>query len=317
MTAFIFVNDINTQLAGSISSSATSITLASSQNLPSSIPAGQNLVITLRDAATRQNTEIVYATAITGTTLTVVRGQEGTTAQSWATGDYAYSGVTAGQMTGTSLGRLISVRTFTSSTTFNPSIGTNAIKVTLCGPGGGSGGVPASGSGLAACGVSGGGGGWSIGMFTSGFSGAAIVIGAGGAGGIPGTSGPTAGGTTSFMTMSASGGSASPNNGTAVAPPSVVGAAGGGIGTGGNIANGNGGQSCPGILVSIGNAVAGASGCSLFGGSVSNTVTNGGRPGAPGTSYGAGASGACNTQGNAANNGASGYSGVVIIEEYT
>jgi hypothetical protein len=98
MTNFVFANNVNTTLAGAVSSGATNITLSSTQNLPSSIPAGQVLVITLNDAATRNNYEIVYATAITGATLTVVRGQEGTSALAWLTGDFAFSPPTAGQM---------------------------------------------------------------------------------------------------------------------------------------------------------------------------------------------------------------------------
>lgn len=98
MTIFTFANNVNTTLAGAVSSGATNITLSSTQNLPSSIPAGQVLVITLNDAATRNNYEIVYATAITGATLTVVRGQEGTSALAWLTGDFAFSPPTAGQM---------------------------------------------------------------------------------------------------------------------------------------------------------------------------------------------------------------------------
>ncbi|MBR8362183.1 hypothetical protein KDW55_02475 [Burkholderia sp. AU19243] len=96
-TNFIFANDVTTTLAGAVSNSATTITLASTANLPTSIPAGYVLPITLRDAATRQNTEIVYATAVSGATLTVTRGQEGTSPLAWLVGDYAYCGPTAGQ----------------------------------------------------------------------------------------------------------------------------------------------------------------------------------------------------------------------------
>lgn len=97
MTNFIFANNINTTLAGAVSTSATTITLASTVNLPASIPSGYVLVITLNDAATRNNYEVVYATSITGATLTVERAQEGTSALAWLVGDFAYSGPTAGQ----------------------------------------------------------------------------------------------------------------------------------------------------------------------------------------------------------------------------
>lgn len=98
MTTFVFANNINTTLAGSISPSATSMTLSSTANLPSSIPSGSTLVLTLNDAATETNFEIVYVTAIAGATVTMTRAQEGTAAQAWTTGDFVYSGPTAGQM---------------------------------------------------------------------------------------------------------------------------------------------------------------------------------------------------------------------------
>jgi hypothetical protein len=101
MTTFIFANNINTALAGNVSTSDATITLASTANLPPSIPAGSVLVVTLNDAATRQNYEVCYASAITvsgsNATLTVARGQEGTAALAWLTGDFAFSPPTAGQ----------------------------------------------------------------------------------------------------------------------------------------------------------------------------------------------------------------------------
>ncbi|MBH9661029.1 gp53-like domain-containing protein [Burkholderia multivorans] len=96
---FTFANNISTTLAGSISSGATSLTLSSAANLPASIPAGKVLVITLNDVATRQQFEVTYATAISGATLSgLLRGQEGTSAQAWSTGAYAYCSPTMGQM---------------------------------------------------------------------------------------------------------------------------------------------------------------------------------------------------------------------------
>jgi hypothetical protein len=94
-TQFVIANNVNTQLAAASSSSATTLTLASSANLPT-LSAGQVMPLTLNDAATGQNYEIVYVTAITGVTLTVVRAQEGTGALSWNVGDYAFCPPTAG-----------------------------------------------------------------------------------------------------------------------------------------------------------------------------------------------------------------------------
>jgi len=96
MTNFVYANNVSTTLAAAAISTATTITLASATNLPM-LPIGYVLALTLNDAATRMVYEIVYVTAITGTTLTVMRAQEGTTAQNWNIGDYAFSTVTAGQ----------------------------------------------------------------------------------------------------------------------------------------------------------------------------------------------------------------------------
>jgi len=121
MTIFTFVNNVNTTLAGSVSNSAGTITLSSTQNLPTSIPAGKVLVITLNDAATRGNYEIVYATAISGATLSVLRGQDGTSPLAWLTGDFAFSPPTAGQQA--SFGQLADNNTWTGNNTFNDPVG--------------------------------------------------------------------------------------------------------------------------------------------------------------------------------------------------
>jgi hypothetical protein len=97
MPTFVFANNIKTTLAGAVSPSATTLTLSSTQNLPT-IPSGQVMALTLNDAATKAVYEIVYVTAISGPTLTVQRAQEGTTALTWLVGDNVFSGPTAGQM---------------------------------------------------------------------------------------------------------------------------------------------------------------------------------------------------------------------------
>ncbi|VWD20978.1 gp53-like domain-containing protein [Burkholderia contaminans] len=115
---FTFANNISTTLAGSISSGATSLTLSSAANLPASIPAGKVLVITLNDVATRQQFEVIYATAISGATLSgLLRAQEGTSAQAWATGAYAYCSPTMGQMQ--AFGQLGDNNTWGGNNTFN------------------------------------------------------------------------------------------------------------------------------------------------------------------------------------------------------
>ncbi len=96
MTGFVITNFFNTTLSAAASSSATTLSVASSTNLPTSLAPGQMFPIVLNDAATRTLFEVCYVTAISGTTLTVLRAQEGTTAQNWSVGDYIRCVPTAG-----------------------------------------------------------------------------------------------------------------------------------------------------------------------------------------------------------------------------
>jgi hypothetical protein len=95
MTIYVTANNVSTTLAAASSSSSTTFTLASNAGLPT-LSAGQVMPLTLNDAATGQTYEIVYVTAISGVTLTVVRAQEGTGAQNWNVGDFAFCAPTAG-----------------------------------------------------------------------------------------------------------------------------------------------------------------------------------------------------------------------------
>lgn len=94
--AFVFANNVKTTLAAAATSTQTTLTLSSSANLPSAIPSGSYFALTLNDAATGTVFEIVYVTAISGATVTCLRGQEGTGANAWSVGDYVYASNTAG-----------------------------------------------------------------------------------------------------------------------------------------------------------------------------------------------------------------------------
>lgn len=99
MTIFLFANNANTTLAGAINSTATSCALAPGTGALFPNPsAGQQFAMTFVDAATGLQTEIVYCTARSGDTCTIVRGQEGTVAQSWVANDIAANLLTAGTM---------------------------------------------------------------------------------------------------------------------------------------------------------------------------------------------------------------------------
>ena len=92
--SIVLTNFQNTTLAAASASGSTSFTLSSSANLPA-LTAGQIMPLVLNDAATGAIYEVVYVTAISGAVLTVTRAQEGTTAQNWNIGDFAYCAPTA------------------------------------------------------------------------------------------------------------------------------------------------------------------------------------------------------------------------------
>lgn len=95
---FLFANNASSTLAAPLSDSATSLTLASGGgSLFPNPSSGQQFSITLVDAATGLQREIVYCTERTDDVCTIVRAQEGTVAQAWIAGDVAANLMTAGQ----------------------------------------------------------------------------------------------------------------------------------------------------------------------------------------------------------------------------
>ena len=81
----LFANNCNTTLNGGITAVATSMVVTSAAGFPA--PTGsQYFYCTLADAATQTTIEIVKVTAVSGTTFTIVRGQDGTTGTIFASG---------------------------------------------------------------------------------------------------------------------------------------------------------------------------------------------------------------------------------------
>ncbi|WP_226852646.1 hypothetical protein [Enterobacter asburiae] len=93
-------NNAQTVLAAGISASATTMTVNSGTGalFPSPSAGVSFFKLTLVDAATGQLTEIVHVTARTGDTMTIDRGQEGTTARAWSANDIAVNMMTAGTL---------------------------------------------------------------------------------------------------------------------------------------------------------------------------------------------------------------------------
>lgn len=202
-------------------------------------------------------------------------------------------------------GRLLNVRTLTSSAIYTPTAGTKAIKVTLTGGGGGGGGCQAATTAATFSGAGGGAGGTVIAWITSPASSYSVTIGAGGAGGVGANAGSN-GGNSVFGALTAGGGGGGQKVSATSTPGGVSGTASGGLV---NIRGGDGNDGQIGAYL-----VTGSGGSSLWGG--------GGRPGAGGgnvgKAFGSGGGGAYDTAlTNTSYTGGAGAAGILVVEEYS
>ena len=97
-TIELYANNARTTLSGSANNTVTTLVLQSGAGALFPSPnntIGEYAKATLQDSATGLRNEIVYITARTGDVLTVTRGQDGSTAQTWSAGDTVFEGVTA------------------------------------------------------------------------------------------------------------------------------------------------------------------------------------------------------------------------------
>lgn len=110
-----FTNNAATTLAAGINSSATSISVTDGSVFPA-ITGSDHFYVTFDDTT---NTEIVKVTARSGNTLTVVRGQDDTTARAFSSGDKAELRVVAALLEDvkTEVTSTLNVDTFTSDGT--------------------------------------------------------------------------------------------------------------------------------------------------------------------------------------------------------
>lgn len=95
--AELFANNAQSTLASSVSSSATTLPLATGTGASFPSPSGGDFFrMTLTQPGIESSWEIVRVTARSGDSVTVVRAQEGTSAASWAAGSKAELRLTAG-----------------------------------------------------------------------------------------------------------------------------------------------------------------------------------------------------------------------------
>jgi hypothetical protein len=96
---YLYENNAAGTLAAPITNSATSLTLSPGQAALFPNPtAPDTFFATLTDAATETLIEIVLVTAVSGNVMSITRGQDGSTAQSWNTGDILSQRVVAAEL---------------------------------------------------------------------------------------------------------------------------------------------------------------------------------------------------------------------------
>lgn len=93
-------NNAKSVLAAGISASATVITVGSGAGalFPAPVSGESYFKLTVTDAATKTINEIMHVTSVSGDVMTVIRGQEGTTARVWSTNDIVANLMTAGSL---------------------------------------------------------------------------------------------------------------------------------------------------------------------------------------------------------------------------
>jgi hypothetical protein len=101
MSQLLWANSASSVTAGAIAYNATSVILSAGTGAEFPVPnaAYQYFLATLSPATPgAQDPEIVRVTAVSGDTFTIVRGQEGTTAQAWASGSIIQNLITKGTL---------------------------------------------------------------------------------------------------------------------------------------------------------------------------------------------------------------------------
>ena len=112
-----FTNNASTTLASGVSIGATSLTVSSGTGaLFPTLAGSQYFYCTLANLAATAN-EIVKVTARSSDTFTIVRGQDGTSAQAWSAGDKVELRLTAADLQ--NFPQLDSTNTFAQAQTFS------------------------------------------------------------------------------------------------------------------------------------------------------------------------------------------------------
>lgn len=298
--------------------SAPNFTLTPSPAI-TALAAGQRFRVNFSAAGTSGNTLNVNGT---GAVLLMQFGGNGSliaaNIPSGLLSDVEYNGTYWVLLDPVTPGALLNVRTFTSSTTYTPTPGTNSIEVEGGGGGGAGGGVPIASGSVSAVGGGGSAGTWGRKRITSGFSGVAITIGAGGTGSANAAGGN--GGTTSFgslLTLPGGGGGAV---GTVVSSASMnaMGGPSSNPATGADVSS-QGAVGLSGVVLAATVAYSGQGANSQFGSGGGYAAANSTyvQTGTSAAGYGAGGGGAIGVNSGVTAAGGNGTPGILIIREYS
>ncbi|CAI8942355.1 MULTISPECIES: glycine-rich domain-containing protein [Pseudomonas] len=215
-------------------------------------------------------------------------------------------------------GRLLSVRTFTSSGTYVPTVGMKNVLVKVVGGGGGSAGIvgtTASQYSLAGGGAS---GSYAEAWLSAATVGASqiVTVGVGGAAGLIASDAGTGGTSSLGSLVSAPGGAGSTSLGYTSFPGTglYVGGYPGQAAKGGNIVSMAGSAGSTGISINASTLAGHGANSPLGNGGVASSAQ--GAIAAPGSGFGSGAGGIANAPSQSGRPGASGAPGAVIIYEY-
>lgn len=214
-------------------------------------------------------------------------------------------------------GRVINIRFITAAETFTPNALTKAVLVAGVGGGGGGGGCAANPASQASGGQGGGAGAFAVGYYTSGFSGASVVVGSAGPAGATGANDGGAGGASTFGSLLSVSGGAGGKSGAsqvlvAIGQTSTPNTA---TITGANLYSRAGDDGDSAILAKTTSPASqsGKGGNSPFGKGGSAVSTQGN--GAPATGRGAGGSGGISYASSAAQAGGAGTGGAFLVVE--
>ncbi|WP_429139262.1 glycine-rich domain-containing protein [Aeromonas veronii] len=218
-------------------------------------------------------------------------------------------------------GRLLGVKTFTSSGVYTPAEGVKSVVVEMVGGGGGSGGTTSTSAGQASLGGGGGAGAYAKAILTAAEIGSSqsVTIGAGGSPGPATTGDAGSGGTTSLGALVSAPGGGGGGAGSVSSGPVFMGNSGrpSSSPSGSNITGYAGSQGGTGCLLSSTSGLSGSGANSHFGTGGDSKYASSGGQGNSGNGYGSGAGGSANTASQAAKTGTAGQPGIMIIWEYS